>query len=174
MDEQRSNQSIQSEVTMSKLMTVILLAAILPSAVAAQSKEHRGQGYVFIAPTSTSGGTAGLHFGVGGEGLVYKGLGVGGEIGYLGVGRDLSQRAGIFSPNVSYNFLRSKKVSPFLTGGYSLVASGSGAGNAVNLGGGIHWWFKEHIGLRFEFRDHFPPGEPQFHIIGVRFGLAFR
>ena len=68
---------------MSKLIFVILLAVLLPFAAAAQSKERRGQGYVFVAPTSTTEGGFGLHIGGGGEGLVYKGLGVGGEIGYV-------------------------------------------------------------------------------------------
>lgn len=162
---------------MSKLISAILLAAILPYAVAAQSKEHRGQGYVFVAPTTTSEGGSGVHFGVGGEGLVYKGLGLGGEIGYLGAARELSQGAGILSPNVSYNFLRERgagKVSPFVTGGYSLVFTGGGSLNALNMGGGIHWWFKKHIGLRFEVRDHVPLIESPIHIVGFRIGLAFR
>ena len=159
---------------MNKLIIVVLLAVTLPSAVAAQNKEHHGQGYAFFAPTATSEGGYGLHFGVGGEGLVYKGMGVGGEVGYLGLAQNLSQGAGVFSPNVSYNFRRSSKVSPFLTGGYTLIANGSGAANGPNLGGGLHWWFKDHIGLRFEIRDQILLDGGQFHVVGFRIGLSFR
>ena len=162
---------------MSKLMTVILLAAVLPSAVAAQNKERHGQGYVFVAPTTTNEGGVGLHFGVGGEGLVYKGLSLGAEIGYLGEARELSQGLGVFSPNVSYNFLRaggSGKFSPFVTGGYSRLFTGAEGINAFNLGGGLHWWFKDRIGLRLEVRDHITAPGPSIHIIGFRIGLAFR
>jgi hypothetical protein len=162
---------------MIKLMTLILLAIILPSAVAAQNKERHGQGYVFVAPATTSEGGVGLHFGVGGEGLVYKGLGLGAEIGYLGAARELSQGLGIFSPDASYHFLRSGgsgKFSPFVTGGYSRLFTGGGGANAFNIGGGLHWWFKDRIGLRLEVRDHITAPEPSIHIIGFRIGLAFR
>src|SRR2546426_11781921 len=106
---------------MSKLIFVIVLAVLLPFAAAAQNKERHGQGYVFVAPTTTTEGGFGLHFGVGGEGLVYKGLGVGGEIGYLGAAQALSEGAGVLSPNVSYHFTKaskSGKFAPFVTSGY--------------------------------------------------------
>lgn len=66
---------------MSKLIFVILMAVLLPFAAAAQNKEYRGQGYVFVAPGTASEIGATLHIGGGGEGLIYKGLGVGGEVG---------------------------------------------------------------------------------------------
>lgn len=50
---------------MSKLMIVILLTVILPSAVAAQNKERRGQGYVFAAPTVFTEVGGAPHFGGG-------------------------------------------------------------------------------------------------------------
>jgi hypothetical protein len=161
---------------MRKLFFVILLIVLLPFAVAAQSKERRGQGYIFVAPTTTTEGGFGLHIGGGGEGLVYKGLGVGGEIGYLGAAQELSQGIGVLSPNVSYNFTkasRSGKFAPFVTGGYTLLV-GSDALHAVNVGGGVNWWFKDHLGLRLEFRDHVALQFGSTHIFGVRIGLAFR
>ena len=54
---------------MRKLIFVILLAVLLPFAAAAQNRERRGQGYVFVAPGTTSEGGSTLHIGVGGEGL---------------------------------------------------------------------------------------------------------
>jgi len=155
---------------------VILLVVLLPLAATAQSKDRRGQGYFFIAPTTTTAGVFGLHIGGGGEGLLYKGLGVGGEIGYLGASRELSRGIGVLSPNVSYNFMKaskSGKFAPFVTGGYTLLV-GSDALHAVNVGGGMNWWFKDHLGLRLEFRDHAALQFGSTHIFGVRIGLAFR
>ena len=161
---------------MSKLIFVILLAVLLPSAAAAQSKERRGQGYVFVAPTSTTEGGLGLHIGVGGEGLVYKGLGVGGEIGYLGSADGLRDGIGVLSTNISYHFTKatkSRKFAPFVTSGYSMVFRGS-AINSINIGGGANWWFKDRIGLRLELRDQIPFQLASFHFFSVRIGLAFR
>ncbi|HEY8460513.1 MAG TPA: hypothetical protein VIM99_09050 [Blastocatellia bacterium] len=158
---------------MRKSMIMILLAVVLPSAAAAQSKEYRGKGYVFVAPTVFTEVGGALNFGGGGEGLVYKGLGVGGEVGYLSPIERLSEGIGLFSINGSYNFRRSERVSPFLTGGPAL-ALGRGANSALmNLGGGLHWWFKDRIGLRFEVRDHFTPESGASHAISFRIGLAF-
>ncbi len=161
---------------MRKLIFAILLAVLLPLAAAAQGKERGGQGYGFVAPGSTSEGGSTLHFGVGGEGLVYKGLGVGGEIGYLGATRELSEGFGVLSPNVSYHFLnatKSGKVAPFVTGGYSLLFR-SGVAHAVNYGGGVNWWIKDRVGLRLEFRDHVVTDSDLGHFFGFRIGLAFR
>ena len=161
---------------MRKLVFVSLLAVLMPFVAAAQSKERHGQGYVFVAPGTTSEGGATLQVGVGGEGLVYKGLGLGAEIGYLGAVRGLGEGVGVLSPNVSYNFLNASKsgrFAPFVTGGYSMFFR-SGALNAVNFGGGMHWWFKDHLGLRLELRDHVLREYSSVHIVGFRIGLAFR
>src|SRR5262245_23970980 len=161
---------------MSKLIFVILLAVLLPFAAAAQSKEWGGQGYVFVAPTTTTEGGLGLHIGGGGEGLIYKGLGVGGELGYLGSPDGLRDGIGILSTDMSYHFTKvtkSRKFAPFVTGGYSMLI-GRGSVNAVNFGGGANWWFKERIGLRLELRDNVPLRFERIHFFGLRIGLAFR
>ncbi len=161
---------------MRKLIFVILLALSLPLAAAAQGNEPRAQGYAFVAPGGFTEGGSALHFGVGGEGLVYKGLGIGGEIGYLGLTRDLGAGFGVLSPDISYHFLnasKSGKVVPFVTGGYSLLFR-SGAGHAFNVGGGVNYWFKERVGLRFEVRHHTPVNTDLTPFYGVRIGLAFR
>jgi hypothetical protein len=161
---------------MRKLTFVILLAVLLPLAAAAQYKERRGQGYVFVAPGMIDGEVATLHVGGGGEGLFYKGLGVGAEIGYLGIIRQLGNGVGVLSPNVSYHFTnatKSGKFAPFVTTGYSLLFR-DGVASAVNIGGGMNWWFKERVGLRVEFRDHALVTGGAQHLFGVRIGLAFR
>jgi hypothetical protein len=164
---------------MNKLIFVILLAVLLPFDAAAQSNESRGQGYFFVAPGSASGGGLTLHAGGGGEGLVYKGLGVGGEIGYLRLDREGRDGVGfgVLSPHVSYNFLsasKSGKIVPFVAGGYSLLFVSGGAANAIHFGGGLNWWLKNRVGLRLEIRDQIIPDAPSFHLVGVRIGLSFR
>jgi len=71
---------------MRKTVLGLLIAVWVPVAVLAQTAdEHKGQGYVYFAPgVATFDGQSGgmLHIGAGGEGLVYKGLGVGAEAGY--------------------------------------------------------------------------------------------
>ena len=148
--------------------------------VAAQTGgEHHGYGYGFVAPgvrASDNTAQATLHFGVGGDRLVYKGLGAGGEVGYLGLTRGLGGGVGIVSANSTYNFRNASstgKLVPFLTGGYSLIFRNDGA-NGFNIGGGVNYWFKEHVGLRFEVRDHVFKDFGNTHFVGFRIGLAFR
>jgi len=115
-----------------------------------------------------------LHFGGGGELYLYKGLGIGVEVGYLGATQDLGEGIGIFSANGLYNFSRGdRKVQPFVTGGYSL-AFRSGTLNAINFGGGVHYWFSRKVGLRLEFRDHLSPSYADEHLWQGRIGFDFR
>ncbi len=139
-------------------------------------EEHRGQGYVFFAPGALVGGgsSAGTaHVGAGGEALIYRGIGVGAEIGYLNPWRDFSAGIGILSLNGSYHFNRAQKLSPFITGGYSL-AFRSGHANLVNVGAGVNYWFHDRVGLRLEFRDHIYTGYPTSHYVSGRIGLSIR
>jgi hypothetical protein len=157
----------------------ILLTMITGLASAQTAREHHGYGYGFGAPGASvgdGGSNATLHFGVGGERLVYKGLGAGGEIGYVGSMTDLSAGIGVGSGNASYHFktaASSGKLDPFLTGGYSL-AFRSDVASGFNVGGGVDYWFKERLGLRVEVRDHVFPVFRNMNLIGVRIGLTFR
>ncbi len=152
----------------------ILAALLVPCLAAAQAdRPYTGHGYAFFAPGAVSPGGGGImHFGVGGEGRVYKGLAAGAEIGFAGPRQSLAEGIGIFSPNASYHFTRDSKLIPFVTGGYSL-AFRQGAGSAVNFGGGVNYWFKPRLGLHLAFRDHVSPAE-RAHLWGFRIGLSFR
>lgn len=165
---------------MRRLILGILVLTLVPSLALAQGKEnHNFQGYVFAAPggVSFAGNTAAtFHAGIGGEGLVYKGLGLGGEIGYLFPTRQPGEGIGIASVNGSYHFTnedRSRKVVPFVTAGYSR-AFGQGGANLINYGGGVNWWMRERLGLRLEVRDHVTTDTPRGHFWQVRVALAFR
>jgi len=119
------------------------------------------------------------HVGAGGEGFFTKNLGLGADVGYLTPMRSWSDGIGTFSPNFVARF-RAKsdenKVEPFVTGGYTRFF-GDGSANGVNFGGGTNYWFKDHVGLRFEVRDNvmIPPSmDLTVHHVGFRIGLTFR
>ena len=156
------------------MMVVSILLGVQVVVMGQTSNEPRGWGYGFGAAGGTSGGSeATLHVGGGGEGLVYKGLGLGAEIGYLSPFQQFGDGIGILSTNVGYHFVKpNRKLVPFVSGGFSL-AFRNGSSGGGNFGGGVQYWMKPHLGLRFEFRDHiFSSDTP--HLYGFRVGLSFR
>lgn len=159
-----------------KIISIMLLTFALHVIGAAQNEAHKGQGYVFFAPGVITGGGVSegtFHFGGGGEGFLYKGLAAGGEIGYVAPWKDSGQGIGLLSLDGSFHLKRSSRLSPFVTGGYSL-AFRSGHANGVNYGGGVNWWISEGKGLRLEFRDHVETQFTDVHYVGFRIGFAFR
>lgn len=162
---------------MRRLVMVVSFFVLGQAAAFGQTmSEPRAWGYGFGGVGGTSGGSvATLHVGGGGEGLVYKGLGLGAEVGYLSPFEDLSDGIGILSTNVSYHFVKPKsnqKLVPFVTGGFSL-AFRNGASGGGNFGGGVQYWVRPRLGLRFEFRDHIFSSDTT-HLYGFRVGLSFR
>ena len=154
------------------LSTCVVLLLLTTCGFAQSGEEYRGLGYAFFAPgVASSGGDGFAHFGGGGE-VRIKRVGLGGEIGYATPWRSFADGIGVFSPNMSYNF-RSGKVSPFVTGGYTLFFR-NGTANGANFGGGINYWFKERTALRFEVRDNFFWETDGAHLVGFRVGLSFR
>lgn len=139
----------------------------------AQGTEHRGQGYGFFASGVSSGHSRGFgHVGVGGEVLI-KRVGVGGEIGYLTPWRSRSEDMGVGSVNGSFN-LKPGKISPFVTGGGTLFVI-RGIATGYNFGGGVHYWLRDRVGLRFEVRDNVVPEySTDEHFVGFRIGVVFR
>lgn len=166
-------------VNMHRFSSIVLVLLMVTTYAAAQTTESAGHGYAFAAPGAIAGhggGTAAMHYGGGGEGFITKGFGLGGEVGYFTPARAHSQGFGIASANGVYRFKGAGKdgrVVPFVTGGYSLFFRG-GPDNAANFGGGVNYWFKEKLGLRVEFRDHFFVVDPGTHFLGVRIGITFR
>jgi hypothetical protein len=113
--------------------------------------------YLFAGPgavTASGLSTAVLHGGVGFEVRLPAGLAAGAEAGVL----SNVERTGVVvigSVNGYYHFIhkRSRKLDPFITGGYTGIIS-DGSVNAFNFGGGVNWWFVRHLGLKLEFRNH--------------------
>ncbi|MGO8737245.1 MAG: hypothetical protein ACLQVM_31145 [Terriglobia bacterium] len=67
-----------------------------------------------------------------------------------------------------------RKFDPFVDGGFSLLV-GSGVAVAIHYGGGMNYWLRRRIGLRFEFRHHIwsvESGET-VNMVGFRVGIVF-
>lgn len=156
--------------------TGLLLVILLSTAnhLSAQEFNFQENGYGFFAAGSSSG-SAIMQFGAGYEMEIYKGLGLGGEIGYLTPFSDFGDGFGVFSPNGVLQFqTANERLTPYVTGGYSLGFR-SGHIDGFNFGGGTHYWLGDKTSLRFEFRDQvFDVGPTLRHFYGFRIGLAFR
>src|SRR5260370_37263640 len=100
---------------MKKLIATAALLLLFPMFSSAQNADHqyRGQGYVFVAPTTND---ASVTTGFGGDAFVYRGLGLGADLAYA----NHDNGRGVGSANASYHFLHSAKytVEPFVTGGF--------------------------------------------------------
>jgi hypothetical protein len=162
---------------MRRWIWIVTLLVITPGLALAQaSSERRWYGNVFIAPgiaTDGEGVAPTLHIGVGVDRFVYRGFGIGAEIGYAGAAAAPGAGAGVASINGSYHFRRADKLVPFVTSGYSLLFH-SGSLNAVNFGGGFNYWFRERLGFRLELRDHIATVDRSAHVFDLRIGLTFR
>ena len=165
--------------------TIALLLSLSVSATAQTPDQHRGQGYLFFAPgvaKSGFGSRAIVHIGGGGEGLIYKGLGIGAELGDMFPWSNFYDWLAVGSVNMSYHFsprTKSRKLEPFVAGGYTLFAR-HGVSSGSNFGGGVNYWLVERAALRFEVRDTntVGGGRPLFgdfdHVISFRIGVTWR
>jgi hypothetical protein len=108
---------------------------------------------------------------LGGEWVIGKGVGLGGEVGAV-LGHE---SFGFLSPNGSYHFMHQGRFDPFVTAGYTFGFSVfGGVGSAFNAGGGINFWLWRRLGLRTELRDIVVPGNASPNFWVFRGGLAFR
>ena len=180
-----------------RIGTVALLL-IMPTFALAQDAEphYRGQGYGFIGLGTGTGYACYVpvtnarpsclpffqQVGFGGEGFLYKGLGVGAEAAYVSWGSADYWKAWIGSADFSYHFGRHAKprgFDPFVLGGFSVVGpthAGNGRGApAGNFGGGANFWLTRHAALRFEFRDVVGANFWAYdHYLSFRIGMTFR
>jgi hypothetical protein len=161
-------------------MNILITAAtvVLTAQLAlGQTEKPPAHGYVFfsLAQPFDRPGT-GMAAGGGGEGFLYKGLSLGADVAYIFPKDEPATGIGMFSVNPGYHFYQltaSRKVVPFVTGGYSLGFR-NGVGNFFNYGGGVTYWFSERLGLRLELRDHRYFTYPQDSLLMFRMGLSIR
>jgi hypothetical protein len=176
---------------MEKIIRTAVLILAIPIVASAQDADHqyRGQGYGFYGiggsltnpnpyyhPVAQEGG-------FGGEGFLFKGLGMGGELSYVHWG-PYGDQAWLPSVDVSYHKLGNRaraQIDPFALGGISVYVPtmhGARGDPAGDFGGGVNFWFQRHAAMRFEVRDtvngdnsNFGPGN---HYLSFRFGATFR
>jgi hypothetical protein len=165
---------------MKNLFSLFCILSLLPVLGMGQgeTREAASHGYAYVSPgaiVSGGGAASTIQFGGGGEFNLYKGLGIGLDLGYMNPIEAMSSGVGVFSANGLYSFSRNggTKLVPFITGGYSLLFRGDVL-NAVNFGGGLNYWFSDKAGLRFEFRDYVQPQHWDAHFIQGRIGINIR
>jgi hypothetical protein len=156
------------------MMAMALLILAQGLAFGQSSNERKGWGYVFggAGVREGFGSQTVINVGGGGEGIIAKGFGVGGELGYLSTTRSASDGFGLASVNFSYHFNNAQKLAPFVTGGGSLAFRGGSAGGG-NIGGGVHYWMRDNVGLRVEVRDFIFSSDITNTVV-FRVGLSFR
>jgi len=163
---------------MKRLIRTLFLLASLPLLASAQSSDYsKGHGYAYFAPgVSSPSSVTYAHVGGGGEGFFTRYIGAGADLGYLTPIRSWSDGIGTLSPNLVARFRakdKNNKLEPFVTGGYTLFFR-SGTASGFNFGGGVNYWLKDHVGLRFEVRDNVWTQYATIHYVGFRVGVTFR
>ena len=155
-------------------MIGISLLALAPLAAPAADPEapFPGSGYLFYGPGRAPGGGSLQQLGIGGEAFVYRGLALGAEGGYMFSSNYFDYGVGLVSLNPSYHFNRSRhaRISPFVTGGYSLAFRG-GITSLYNFGGGITWWIGDRFGLRLGVRDYVLPRSEHTPMFSLAFSF---
>lgn len=153
-----------------RIATLALAGAV---ALWSQERRYNGNGHVYFSGGVCQHNYTHIGGGGGGEAFVWRGLAVGGDIGYHRFINDTN--FGLASFTVGYHFVDRKspgKFEPFVNITPAGFYFGAGTGGAGGLGGGLNYWFKQRIGLRTEARVHVLANEEALVI--VRIGLSFR
>ena len=169
-----------------RIAGVPLAVAILCGHLCAQSdagmtqnqngSDHGLQGYLFVGIGLQSPRREFVsieHYGAGGEYLFSRGLGIGGEVGYLALFDDWWSGMLVLSANGSYHFARNRSFSPFLIGGYSFCYR-YGTLNAMQYGVGFNYWYRETSAVRLELRHMVSLGDARTNFVTARIAYAFR
>lgn len=158
--------------TLSATVTAALVVLGMARTAAAQPASHA---FAYGGPTALfeSGAPPLANFGGGVDFLAPSGAGGSIEIGRLGLN-------GMWVNQLSINALyevpqvRGRRVTPFVSGGYSALFNGDGGAHGLNVGGGANLWVNPRLAVRVEARDHILPGEGAVQALSFRFGVTFR
>lgn len=157
------------------LLCLFFVTLVATPLIAQTQPERQGYGYVYAGVIGGENG-AGFTAGGGGDGLVYRGVSLGGELSMLSPGNRWGRSFGAAAFNAGYHFLHASadgKFVPFVTAG-PVAFFGDGVGLGFSAGGGVNYWFKERFGARFEFRTQVPVDTDFQPFYGLRVGLSFR
>jgi hypothetical protein len=148
---------------------VVAVVGILSLAHPA-SAQSRGQGFAYTGPIAFTGSNppALVSFGGGLDALTKNGAGASFEAGLIGL-------SDLWVAQISANAMYEKHfdhaaVRPFISGGLSLF----GAGQAINVGGGVNLWGRGRTALRVDVRDYVFPAAGGGQAIAFRVGVTFR
>ncbi len=149
---------------MKKLMLLIFVAG-LPALAG-------GNGYAVLGMGTCAHGVANVSFAAGGDGLLYRGLAVGGDIGHYRFVERGGHGFGVAGLNAGYHFNRrtGARIEPFIGGGPA-IAFGNGSSPGASFAGGVNYWFSRRVGLRLEGRVYGFAGEA---LAKFRVGISFR
>ena len=154
-------------------MRLFIAVVLLACSAVAQSGSA---GYAYYAPTlvkSYRSHSWAQGAGAGFDTVLWRGIGAGGDLGWFWPSDQVDNGVGLLSVNGFYHFSPTAKLDPFVTAGYGLMFR-SGSLNMANFGGGVNWWARDNLGLRFEVRDHSDFHNRSDHFISFRVGLLFR
>ena len=169
-----------------RLSCAVVLTILLMTASADAQEEFRKPkktGFAFFAPGVIAvnvkpWNVPSYEIGGGFEGYLHKGFGLGVDAGSLYIDDPYALKRWTYLLCVygTYDFQRTaaQKLSPFLVAGVSLAPQFD-VGGGYHFGGGVKYWFGEHLGLRLEFRDHGRVGALHiYHDVQGRIGIMFR
>lgn len=162
---------------MKSSLCILAVLGMAPAALAQTPDHARAEAYVLTAPFGEAPwGRKTIYVSGGGQIFLFKGLGIGAEVGPVITRAEtsVSYVYGLGSANLSYHFPRltdHDKIEPFFTAGYSATFR-AGVQNGWNAGAGVNVWVKKNVALRFEVRDYL--GRLRIDHVGPQFGVTFR
>jgi len=166
---------------MKRLAALLFFFLLLAHPALAQDPapyRYRGNGHAYFATGACQHGYLHLGAGGGGEALVWRGVALGGEAGFMVFNDNRSQPIGLFATTAGYHFGNRSRLtgaSPFVNVAWVGVGTGGSEWGTTaygGIGGGVNYWFKPKLGMRVEGRLHaLGAGEALFIF---RLGVAFR
>ena len=177
----RSCLNLGQAVSMKRTLFSLTMP-LLPGALYAQDQDseklfrYNGYGYAFFSGGASQHAYRNVGAGGGGEGFLWRGLTLGGEIGYFRFPADRNAGYGVFTIGPGYHFVnRSEpaRIDPYvhvgLIGGVLAPCCFARAGS---VGGGVNYWFKEKLGLQIGGQLQVLAVEEA--VVAFRIGLTFR
>ncbi len=186
-------------MNMRKAVAAMALLLAIPGFAPAQETRYPPwyDAYIYFGRDNKQMGQTG---GIGGEGSVYRNLGLDLELGMAGFGGPAvlhHHTIGIGSADATYHLFRksvNERIVPFASAGYSpffgqVIKLPNGAfeksnvQHGYNVGAGIDIWSKRRVGARFDVRYYAHGGRilynnfpnlSQLSFMSVRFALTVR